>query len=141
MVIDLTDNNSIISMNTTETNYTETLITLYHLTRIADGEISESEYKLGEYMKIAENIDEQCYDNIMRKMSVLSKNHVYDISIQKLKACSYDQQVRCIAWMRMIANSDGYMAKEEWSLIFRIYKTELNLSLKDIIAYPLPQAS
>ncbi len=140
MVIDYTEKNSIISMNTTETNYIETLITLYHLISIADGEVSESEYKFGEFMKLSENIDNQKFDETLRTMSVLSKNNVYDISIQKLKSCTADEQVRCLAWMRLIANSDGFMAKEEWSLIFRIYKTELNLSLKDIIAYPLPQA-
>jgi hypothetical protein len=35
--------------------------------------------------------------------------------------------------MCVIANSDGFMDKEEWVLIYKIYNTELNLSLDDIM--------
>ena len=41
-------------------------------------------------------------------------------------------QIRCIAWLCVIANADGFMDKEEWILIYRLYHTELKLSLDDV---------
>jgi hypothetical protein len=35
--------------------------------------------------------------------------------------------------MCVIANSDGFMDKREWELIYKIYHTELALSLNEIM--------
>ena len=35
--------------------------------------------------------------------------------------------------MCVIANSDGFMDKEEWILIYKIYHTELKLSLDEVL--------
>src|SRR5258706_15962227 len=54
-------------------------------------------------------------------------------SIGALKKLDRKQQIRCIAWMCVIANSDGFMDKEEWSLIYKIYNGELGLTLNEIM--------
>lgn len=126
-------------MNNRSLKYTEALVTLYHLISLADGKISDREERFCELMKKTENITEAEYEGITSSLSSLSQEEIYNISVKGLKSCSHEEQIKCMAWMRLIANSDGYMAREEWALIFRIYKKELQLSLKEIIECELPQ--
>jgi len=49
-----------------------------------------------------------------------------------LKKLEKKVQIRYIAWMCVIANADGFMDKEEWKLIYRIYHKEMALPL-DVI--------
>ncbi len=53
--------------------------------------------------------------------------------IQGLKKLNVQTQIRCIAWLCVIANADGFMDREEWALIYKIYQTELNLKLDDVM--------
>ena len=69
----------------------------------------------------------------MKKISDLDKKQIIAECIASLKKCDYQLKVKCIAWMSLIANSDGFMAPEEWKLIYYIYNTELKLDLKDIL--------
>ena len=36
-------------------------------------------------------------------------------------------------WLCVVANADSFMDKKEWMLIYKIYQTELNLQLDDIM--------
>jgi len=42
-------------------------------------------------------------------------------------------QIRTIAWLCLIANSDGFMANEEWQFIYKTYFHELKLSREKIL--------
>ncbi len=119
-------------------NYTESLVSLYHLVSSADGKVSSMEEKLCKLMIESEEISEAQYDSVMQGFDNLSSTAAYSKTITALKKCDIDCQTRILAWARRIANADGYMAKEEWALIFKIYKKELDLNLKDIISCELP---
>lgn len=118
--------------------FTEAIVSLYHLISSADGKISDFEKRICELMMKSEGIEVSEFEMIINTIDQLSQDEIYAKSINLLKSCTKDEQVKAMAWMRSIANSDGFMAKEEWSLIFKIYKKELNLNLKDIIDYKLP---
>ena len=122
-------------MTTTEnkTNYFGGLVMLYHLLINADGTIDEKELTMGRLMKKHENIDDWEFNYFLKKISAQDKNQIIKDCISSLKKCDYQLKVKCIAWMSMIANSDGFMAPEEWKLIYHIYNTELKLNLKDIL--------
>ncbi len=119
-------------------NYTESLVSLYHLVSSADGKVSSMEEKLCELMIESEDISKEQYNGVMQGFSNLSEADSYTKTINSLRQCDVDCQTRILAWARRIANADGYMAKEEWALIFKIYKKELDLNLKDIISCELP---
>jgi len=95
-------------------DYRETITGLYYLLICADGKVNEKELLLGKKMIAAEGFDANKFENALKKLD-------------KLK------QIRSISWLCVIANSDGFMDKEEWMLIYKIYDNELGLLLDDIL--------
>lgn len=116
-----------------KTNYIEGLVSLYHLLINADGHIDEKEIKMGELMRKHEEIDDKDFNDTLERISAMDKEDVIEDCVTSLNKCDYDMKVKCIAWMSMIANSDGFMAPEEWQLIYHIYNTKLKLNLSDIL--------
>jgi len=116
-----------------KTNYFGGLVMLYHLLINADGHVDEKELSMGRLMKKHENIDDWQFNYHLKRISDLNKEQIVAECINSLKKCEYEMKVKCIAWMSLIANSDGFMAPEEWKLIYYIYNTELKLNLKDIL--------
>lgn len=116
-----------------KSNYVEGLVSLYHLLINADGHVDEKEVKMGELMKKHEGIDDQDFKAHLERIAAMEKDDIIEDCISSLTKCDYDLKVKCIAWMSMIANSDGFMAPEEWQLIYHIYNTKLNLDLSDIL--------
>ncbi|MCK5278311.1 MAG: hypothetical protein KAQ62_18485 [Cyclobacteriaceae bacterium] len=116
-----------------KTNYIEGLVSLYHLLINADGYVDEKELIMGKLMKKNESIDDLEFSNHLNKISELDQSQVVEKCIVSLNKCEYGSKVKCIAWMTLIANSDGFMAPEEWKLIYKIYNNELKLNLTDIL--------
>jgi uncharacterized tellurite resistance protein B-like protein len=114
-------------------DFTSTIAGLYYLVICADGKISEKELVLGKKMMRAEGFDESKFEAMLRNYKEKDKNEIYKESLAGLNKLDKQKQIRCIAWMCVIANSDGFMDKEEWILIYKIYNTELGLSLDDIM--------
>ena len=125
-------------MVTQKEKFTEAIVSLYFLISSADGKISDFEKKICEMMMKSEGIKGPEFDHIIESINQLPQDEIYKMSIKILKSCAKEEQIKALAWMRSIANSDGFMDKQEWSLIFKIYKKELQLNLKDIINYKLP---
>ena len=116
-----------------KTNFFSGLVALYHLLINADGHVNEKELRMGRVMKKHEKINDWEFNYHLRKVAGLTNNQIINICIESLKKCDYNDQVKAIAWMSLIANSDGFMAPEEWKLIYRIYNNELHLKLSDIL--------
>ncbi|MDZ7605792.1 MAG: TerB family tellurite resistance protein [Cyclobacteriaceae bacterium] len=117
-----------------KTNYYAGLVSLYHLLINADGHVDDKELKMGQLMKKHENMDDWEFNYRLRKVAEKKKEDLITECVESLKKCDNELKIRCIAWMSLIANSDGFMAPEEWKLIYKIYNTELNLNLADILA-------
>ena len=117
-----------------KTHYFGGLVTLYHLLINADGHVDEKELRMGELMKKHENIDDWEFNYHLEKVSTMKEEELIDECVTNLKKCDLDWRIKCIAWMSMIANCDGFMTSEEWKLIYHIYNTRLNLNLSDILA-------
>ncbi|MCG8307868.1 MAG: TerB family tellurite resistance protein [Cytophagales bacterium] len=122
-----------MTLTKNKTHFVGGLVALYHLLITADGQVDERELKMGEAMKKHEDIDDWEFDSHLNRISELGKERVIEDCVYSLKQCDYDMKVRCIAWMSLIANADGFMAPEEWKLIYNIYHTELELNLADIL--------
>ena len=122
-----------MTLTNNKTHYFGGLVALYHLLINADGNVDEKELKMGEFMKKYEKIDDWEFNLHLNRISELDKDQVVKNCVESLNKCDYEARVKCIAWMSMIANSDGFMAPEEWKLIYHIYNTELKLNLADIL--------
>jgi uncharacterized tellurite resistance protein B-like protein len=114
-------------------DYRETITGLYYLLICADGTVNEKELLLGKKMIAAEGFDEQKFEETVLGFKSLEKNTLYQDCIAGLKKLDKQKQVRSISWLCVIANSDGFMDKEEWGLIYKIYNLELGLSLDEIM--------
>jgi uncharacterized tellurite resistance protein B-like protein len=114
-------------------NFKSIMTTLYYLLIYADGKVNEREISLGKKMMTAEGFDEKGLETGMELLKAKDKSALLTDCIIGLKKLDVKAQVRCIAWLCVLANSDGFMDKEEWVLIYKIYHTELKLSLDDIM--------
>ncbi len=88
---------------------------------------------MGEIMRKHEEIEEWQFNYYMKRVAKLDKAQLLQLIVTSLGKCDYESQVKCIAWVSIIANSDGFMDPEEWKLIFYIYDTRLKLNIKDIL--------
>ncbi|MBS1509146.1 MAG: TerB family tellurite resistance protein [Bacteroidetes bacterium] len=114
-------------------NYKHIIIKLYHLLVLADGKVNEREVSSGKQMTKAEGISEEEFASVLDSLRKRNPSVVYSECLEELKKLSRDKQIRCLAWLSVIANSDGFMDKTEWQFIYKIYHTELGLKLDEIL--------
>lgn len=114
-------------------DYRETISGLYYLLICADGTVNEKELLLGKKMIAAEGFDENKFEASLAAFKEKDKATLYKECLAGLRRLDKPKQIRCISWLCVIANSDGFMDKEEWMLIYKIYDTELGLLLDDIL--------
>lgn len=115
-------------------NYNTLIARLYFLLVYADGNVNEKESAIAKQMAQVEGLNEQEFEVQLKMLKSKDKELVFTESMMGMKQLNYKQQVRMIAWMCVIANSDGFMDRGEWQLIYKIYHKELNLPLHDIFA-------
>jgi len=113
-------------------DYRETITGLYFLLICADGTVNEKELLLGKKMIAAEGFDEQKFEVSVNTFKTQDKESVYKDCVNGLKKLDKKKQIRSISWLCVIANSDGFMDKKEWMLIYKIY-SELGLLLDDVL--------
>lgn len=112
----------------------KTILThLYYLVSHADNKVNEKEATLGKQMAKLEAIDEQTFEATLLQLKEKDQAVLLHDTISAMRKLTNRQQVRCIAWLCVVANGDGFMDKEEWTLIYKIYHTELHLPLPDIM--------
>src|SRR5882762_170107 len=114
-------------------NHKPTLIKLYHLLVSADGNVNEKELSAGKHMIKAEGINEFEFDRIIDSLKKRNASVVYSECVEELKKFDHEKQIRCIAWLSVIANADGFMDKSEWHFIYKLYHVELGLQLDDVM--------
>ena len=115
-------------------DYKTTVSSFYFLLIHADGNVSEKEILRGKQMMKAEGIDESRFNSLLDKLKDKKQEDIYRDSIIAIKKLDIKSQIRCIAWLCVVANADGFMDKKEWMLIYKIYQSELNLKLDDIMS-------
>lgn len=108
-------------------------IALYYLMIIADGVISPKEVEMGNLMIQHENINEQYFHQKLEEYREQDKSKLMQTCILNLSKCDMEEQIKAVAWMSNVANSDGFMDPQEWALIYKIYNKELKLDLNKIL--------
>jgi uncharacterized tellurite resistance protein B-like protein len=114
-------------------NFKSVIIRLYYMLIYSDGKVNQGEVSLGQKMIQAEGIVESEFN---AQLEVLKKKDgvaIYKECLADLKRLKPDLQIRSIAWMCVLANSDGFMDKAEWQFIYKIYHKELQLPLDAIM--------
>lgn len=114
-------------------NYKSVITRLYFLLINSDGKVNHGEISLGKKMMQAEGIVENEFSSQLESLSTRNHADIYKECLRDLKGLKHDQQIRSIAWMCVLANSDGFMDRTEWQFIYKIYHKELHLALDDIM--------
>lgn len=114
-------------------NFKEVLTKLYFILICADGHVNEKEVSMGRKMVGAEGIDEQYFLSQIKLLEADNQQAKLPEAIAALKKLTKEEQIKCIAWLCVVANSDGFMDKAEWQMIYKIYHKELKLSLDEIM--------
>lgn len=114
-------------------DYKSILSNLYYLITHADTKVNEKETALGKQMTKLEHIDEKTFEANLSSLKQKDNAIVLRDTTNAMRKLSNKQQIRCIAWLCVVANGDGFMDKEEWTLIYKIYHTELQLPMTEIM--------
>lgn len=120
-------------------NANATIAQLCHLFIYADGKVDEKEIEVGKRLIEIEQLNAALFNKEMTRLEseFVDKEQLLNDCVFVLKKLEKKVQIRYIAWMCVIANSDGFMDGEEWKLIYRFYHTELSLPLTLIMSEQL----
>ncbi len=114
-------------------DYKLILTNLYYLVSYADTKVNEKEAALGKQMAKLESIEEKAFETNLASLKGKDQAVLLRDTVNAMRKLSNKQQIRCIAWLCVVANGDGFMDKEEWTLIYKIYHTELQLPMTEIM--------
>lgn len=114
-------------------NFKALIIRLYFILIHSDGKVNEGEISLGKKMIVAEGISEAEFTRQLESLKGRETSVIYKECLADIKRLKHEQQIRCIAWLCVLANSDGFMDKAEWQFIYKVYHKELNLPLDQIM--------
>jgi uncharacterized tellurite resistance protein B-like protein len=114
-------------------NLKSALIKMYFLLVHADGEVNDREVQLGNQMAKIEGLSEIEFNVTLEMLEKRTATNVYEEGIEELKKLDHQKQVRCVAWLCVVANADGFMDKTEWQFIYKVYQKELGLNLDEVM--------
>lgn len=111
----------------------DTLEKLFFLMTSVDGQVKPKEEAAAATMCTIEGIDRETFTRNVRELNVEDHQAILASAVHELRSMTHIDQVRCVAWLCLVANADGFMEKTEWQFIYTIYHKELNLPLEDVM--------
>lgn len=115
-------------------NPNATIAQLYYMLIHADGRIDDKEIEMGKKLVEIEGLNAELFYKEVDRLENVEVNKLLPECAAVLNKFEKKFQIRYIAWMCVIANSDGFMDKEEWKLIYQLYHNYLKLPLDDIMS-------
>lgn len=109
------------------------LARLYYTVIHADNKMNEREVSLGKQMVHCEGLSEESFNKEVATLSGKTQQVINKEVLDGMKRLDQALQIRCIAWMCVIANADGFMDRKEWQFIYQLYHKELRLPLNQIM--------
>lgn len=109
------------------------LAKLYYVLIHADTRTNEREMAIGRQMVRQEGFSEAGFNKEIAALADRTPEAIYKEIVEGMKRLDKALQTRCIAWMCIIANADGFMDKKEWQLIYKLYHKDLALPLDQIM--------
>lgn len=107
---------------------------LYYLLTHADGEVHKKEEEMGDKMMWHMSMNKDKFYAQLEELAMHDREMIFKDCVDELKTFDKNDQINCMAWMCLIANADGFMDKNEWDLIYKLYHKHLSLDLPEITA-------
>ena len=105
---------------------------LYFLMLSADNVADIKELELGKKIIRIEKLN---YEEVMTQMDQLTKvprSEIFSEAVQLLKKISKEEQLKCLAYIRLIAKIDGAYDEREQELLHELGLTEMKVSMQEI---------
>jgi hypothetical protein len=105
---------------------------LYYLMLSADRVADLNELATGNKIIEFEGFDKDSVMKQIDQLSAVSRNQAIDDCLVLLKSISKEDQIKCLAYVKMIAMSDGSFDREESDLLHNIGSNELSILPQEI---------
>ena len=112
--------------------YNKIIVQLYFVLINSDKKNHAGEIVSAKHMIAVEGMNENDFNSHLESLRSKNKDQLYRESLNGLKKLSRHQQIRAIGWLCVAANADGFMDKDEWQFIYKLYHKELALPLSEI---------
>ena len=113
-------------------NFQKAFAHLYYLMLSADRIADLNELALGNKIIEFEGFDKSGVMQQIDQLSAVSRSQVIDESVVLLKSIPRDDQLKCLAYVKMIAMSDGIFDESESDLLHNIGSNELNILPQEV---------
>jgi uncharacterized tellurite resistance protein B-like protein len=113
-------------------NYQIAMCKIYYLTIYADGDLTDDEYDTGKRILKDEGIviDNLNIESLINFQALTRQEQIHDCELS-LRELPRHEQVKCIAWMCLLAESDWVLSNPERA-IYEYFTQALNLTLTEI---------
>jgi len=112
--------------------YALTICRLYYLMIHADGDVTESEWRVGNQIMKLEGFLPETLELEFAKCRLMPKSELLDLCISSLKNLTVELQVRSLAWMYIVSEIDWYVDKNERLVIDHILANTVKLRHSEI---------
>lgn len=116
-----------------DTMIKQCLVDFCCLVAMADGTISEKERGAIEKMCELERISSEQFSARSKVTRQRDGKSVVDDIVVFLRTLPRPVQINIVAWASVIANCDGFMSSEEFSLLYHMYHDTLGIEQKEIM--------
>ena len=120
-------------MQEEKTLFKEAFTYLYFLMLSADKIADLKELSLGNKIIKLEKLNKE---EVMRELDILSampREKVYEQGMHYLKTTTRENQLKCLAYIDLMAKADGSIDEKERQLLSDLVEKELHLSMSEII--------
>ncbi|MCE2995256.1 MAG: hypothetical protein ACK5RG_01475 [Cyclobacteriaceae bacterium] len=112
--------------------YAQTICRLYYLMIHADGDVTESELRVGKQIMKLEGLAEAMLEAEFENCRLLSKPELTDLCISSLNRLTTKYQIRSLAWMYIVSEIDWAVDKTERLVIEQILANTVKVPHSEI---------
>lgn len=112
--------------------YAQTICRLYYLMIHADGDVTESEWRVGKQIMKLEGLADEILETEFENCRLLSKPELMDLCISSLNRLTTKYQIRSLAWMYIVSEIDWAVDKTERLIIEQILANTVKVPHSEI---------
>jgi uncharacterized tellurite resistance protein B-like protein len=112
--------------------YAQTICRLYYLMIHADGDVTDSEWRVGKQIMKLEGFADEMLETEFAHCRSLSKTELMDLCIASLNRLTVEHQIRSLAWMYIVSEIDWAVDKNERLVIDQILASTVKLPHSEI---------
>lgn len=114
------------------TNFQKVLIKAYYYLIIVDGKVDAKELTFANKLIKREEISRENFDATLDSFDYESSDNIRKSLIEDLEGLSKPEILKIVAYMSLLAESDGFTDPNEKDILFDLYE-KFGLNFKDVL--------